>query len=147
VLNDNYGDAKMIIVSACLAGINCRWDGEARPNPKIIEMIKDGKAIPVCPEQLGGLPTPRTPSEQRGDKVFAKDGNDVTVQFRKGAEEILKIAKMINCNQAIFKSKSPSCGCGKIYDGSFFGKLIDGDGVTAKLLKENNIKVITEEEI
>jgi len=147
VLNDNYGDAKMIIVSACLAGINCRWDGEARPNPKIIEMIKAGKAIPVCPEQLGGLPTPRTPSEQKGDKVFAKDGNDVTVQFRKGAEEILKIAKMINCNQAIFKSKSPSCGCGKIYDGSFFGKLIDGDGVTAKLLKENNIKVITEEEI
>lgn len=147
MLNDNYGDAKMIIVSACLAGINCRWDGEARPNPKIIEMIKDGKAIPVCPEQLGGLPTPRTPSEQKGDKVFAKDGNDVTVQFRKGAEEILKIAKMINCNQAIFKSKSPSCGCGKIYDGSFFGKLIDGDGVTAKLLKENNIKVITEEEI
>jgi len=137
----------MIIVSACLAGINCRWDGEARPNPKILEMIKAGKAIPVCPEQLGGLPTPRTPSEQKGDKVFAKDGNDVTVQFRKGAEEILKIAKMINCNQAIFKSKSPSCGCGKIYDGSFFGKLIDGDGVTAKLLKENNIKVITEEEI
>jgi len=137
----------MIIVSACLAGINCRWDGQARPSLKVIKLVKQGKAIPVCPEQLGGLTTPRTPAEQKGNKVFTKDGKDVTSQFKRGANEALKIAKLANCQGAILKAKSPSCGCGKIYDGSFCGKLIKGDGVFAKLLKKNKIKVFTEEEI
>jgi len=137
----------MKLVSACLAGKKCRWNGESRPCQKVIDLVKQGKAIPVCPEQLGGLITPRLPAEQNGNKVFTKEGEDVTLQFNKGAEEVLKIAKSINCCEAILKSKSPSCGSGKIYDGTFSGKLIKGDGVTAKLLKKNNIKVLTEEEI
>lgn len=137
----------MKIVSACLAGIKCRWDGGARPCQKVIELIKKGEAIPVCPEQLGGLSTPRVPAEQRGDKVFSKESKDVTAQFIKGAEESLKIAKLVNCKEAILKSKSPSCGSGMIYDGSFSGKLIKGDGVFTKLLKKNNIKVFTEKDI
>ena len=137
----------MKIVSACLAGINCRWDGESRPCQKVIELVRQGKAIPVCPEQLGGLPTPRIPQEQKGKKVFRKDGIEVTAQFEKGAEEALKIALIANCDEAILKSKSPSCGSGKIYDGTFSGKLMEGDGVFAKLLKENKIKVYTENEI
>jgi len=137
----------MKIVSACLAGINCNYKNESRPCQKIIELVKQGKAIPVCPERLGGLTTPRFPAEQRGNKVFTKGEKDVTIQFKRGAKEALKIAKLANCNEAILKSKSPSCGSGKIYDGTFSGKLIDGDGVFAKILKNNNIKVFTEEEI
>jgi len=137
----------MKIVSACLAGIKCRWDGEAKPCQKVIDLVKQGKAIPVCPEQLGGLTTPRNLAEQKDNKVFTKDGKDVTSQFEKGAEKALKIAKLANCNEAIMKSKSPSCGSGKIYDGTFSGKLIDGDGVFAKILKKNNIKIFTEDEI
>ena len=137
----------MKIVSACLAGIKCRWDGEARPCQKVIELVKKGEAIPVCPEQLGGLNTPRVPAEQRGDKVFSKESKDVTAQFVKEAEEALKIAKFNNCKEAIIKSKSPSCGSGIIYDGSFSGKLIKGDGIFAKLLKKNNIRVFTEKDL
>ncbi|MFC1756575.1 DUF523 domain-containing protein [Patescibacteria group bacterium] len=137
----------MKIVSACLAGIKCRWDDDARPCQKVVELVKQGKAIPVCPEQLGGLTTPRTPAEQKKDKVFTKTGEDVTTQFERGAKEALKIALFANCDEAIIKSKSPSCGSGKVYDGTFSGKLIDGDGVFAKILKKNNIKVFTEDEI
>lgn len=134
----------MKIVSACLAGINCRWDGESRPCQKVVDLVKEGKAIPVCPEQLGGLTTPRTPAEQKEDRVFTKNGKDVTSQFERGAKEALKIALLANCEEAIIKSKSPSCGCGNIYDGTFSGKLIVGDGVFAKILKKNNIKVFSE---
>ncbi len=137
----------MIIVSACLAGIKCRYDGKSKPCQEIIDLVKQGKAIPVCPEQLGGLTIPHVPSEQKDNKVISKDGDDVTSEFKKGAETALKIALDNNCNKAILKSKSPSCGCGKIYDGTFSGKLIDGDGIFTKLLKKNNIEVITEEEI
>ena len=137
----------MKIVSACLAGINCNYKGEARPCQKVIELVKQGKAILVCSEQLGGLTTPRIPAEQRDNKIFTKDGKDVTTQFEKGAEEALEIAKLANCDEAILKAKSPSCGSGKVYDGTFSGKLINGDGVFAKILKKNNIKVFTEDEI
>lgn len=137
----------MKIVSACLAGINCDYKGGSRSCPKVIELVKQGKAIPVCPEQLGGLTTPRTAAEQSGDKVITKDGEDVTAQFVSGAEESLKIAKMVDCDGAILKSKSPSCGSGKVYDGTFSKTLIDGDGTFAKLLKENDIEVLTEDEI
>lgn len=137
----------MKVVSACLAGINCRWDGGSKPCEKIMKLVKEGKAIPVCPEQLGGLPTPRTPSEQKGNKIITKESVDVTINFQKGAQEVLRIAKAFNCDGAILKQKSPSCGCGKIYDGTFSGKIIKGDGVTTKILKKNNIKVISEEDI
>lgn len=137
----------MKIVSSCLAGINCRYDASSKPCQKVIDLVKKGEAIPVCPEQLGGLTTPRIPSEQKGDKVFTKEEREVTKEFQRGADEALKIAKLCSCKEAILKSKSPSCGCGEIYDGTFTGKLIKGDGVFTKLLKENGIKVISEEEI
>ena len=137
----------MIIVSACLAGVNCRGDGGARPCQKVIELVKLEEAIPVCPEQLGGLSTPRAPAELKDNKVFTKDGKDVTPEFKKGAREALKIAQLADCKEAILKSKSPSCGSGKIYDGTFSGRLINGNGVFAELLKRNDIKVMNEDEI
>jgi len=137
----------MKIVSACLAGVKCGGDGGARPCQKVIDLVKQGEAIPVCPEQLGGLPTPRVPAEQRGNRVFTKDGKDVTREFKKGAEEALKIAQLANCKEAILKSKSPSCGSGKVYDGTFSGRLVNGNGVFAELLKRNDIRVLSEEEL
>ena len=131
----------MKIVSACLAGINCNYAGKSNTNIKVVELIKQGLAMPVCPEQLGGLPTPRIPAEKVKDKIINKIGEDVTGQFYRGAEEALKIAKMINCTEAILKSKSPSCGVGQIYDGTFTRTLIKGDGVFAAMLKANGIKV------
>ena len=137
----------MKIVSACLAGENCRWDGKSRPCKKVIELVEKGEAIAICPEQLGGLSTPRIPAEQIGNRIYTKEGRDVTKEFYKGAEEVLKIAKKNNCLEAILKSKSPSCGSGMVYDGTFSGNLIYGDGVLTRLLKEHSIKVYTEEEI
>lgn len=137
----------MKIVSACLAGINCRYDGASKPNAKIIKLVKAGKAIPVCPEQLAGLPTPRQQAEQKNGRVFTVGGTDVTAIFERGALEALKIAKKASCEEAILKARSPSCGVGKIYDGSFSGKLAGGDGIFTKLLKKQGINCITEEEL
>jgi uncharacterized protein YbbK (DUF523 family) len=130
-----------------LVGINCKYDGKSRICPKLVEMVKRGEAIPVCPEILGGLPTPRIPSEQKNDRVINKNGEDVTEQFNKGAEETLNIAQMVGATEAILKARSPSCGANKVYDGTFTHTIVDGDGVTAKLLKTHGIKVKTEEEI
>lgn len=137
----------MKIVSACLAGRKCKWDGTASPCQKVIDLVKKGKAVAVCPEQLGGLPTPRDPAERKGSRIFTKSGEDVTAEFEEGAKKALKIAQSSNCKEAILKSKSPSCGCGKIYDGSFSKRLIDGDGVFTQFLRENAIKIYTENEI
>lgn len=139
------GGVKMkLLVSACLLGINCKYNGKNNQNNKILELLKNYDLIPICPETLGGLPTPRIPSEIQNDKVITKDGRDVTKEYQKGAKEALKIAKLYDCKIAILKEKSPSCGCGKIYDGTFSKTLVDGDGMTARLLKENNIKIIGE---
>lgn len=129
------------IVSACLAGLHCRFDCATKEREDIRKMVEQGEAIPVCPEQMGGLSTPREPSEIIDGKVFTKSGKDVTPEFLKGAEEGLKIALMVNATEAYLKSRSPSCGCGQIYDGSFTGNLIEGDGVFTRLLKKNGIKV------
>ncbi len=137
----------MIIVSACLADVRCRYDGTAKPCDEVIRLVAEGKAVPVCPEQLGGLPTPRVPAEIRGDRVITRDGVDVTEAFRRGAQETLKLAKLVDAKAALLKARSPSCGSGKIYDGSFSGKLVDGDGVFADLCKINGIDVKTEEEL
>ncbi|AEM79045.1 Uncharacterized conserved protein YbbK, DUF523 family [Thermoanaerobacter thermohydrosulfuricus] len=134
----------MYLVSACLAGVNCKYDGGNNEKEEIKRLVEEGKAILVCPEQLGGLPTPRLPSEIKGDKVFNIEGEEVTENFYRGAYETLKIAKMYKINEAIFKAKSPSCGCGEIYDGTFSGNLIDGNGITTRILKENGISVMTE---
>jgi uncharacterized protein YbbK (DUF523 family) len=137
----------MIIVSACLADVHCRYDGGGKPCEAVIRLVAEGKAIPVCPEQLGGLPTPRLPAEQIGDKVIRKDGMDVTAEFKRGAQEALKIAKLVGAKTAILKARSPSCGSGKVYDGSFSGRLVDGNGVFAYMYKEEGLEVKTEEEI
>jgi len=131
----------MIVVSACLAGINCNYKGECCEDPSVVELVKTGRAIMVCPEQLGGLSTPREPAEIKNGRVVTVQGGDVTDAFLAGANEVLKICKKYNCHKTILKSRSPSCGSGKIYDGNFNGVLVDGDGVTAGLLKENGIEV------
>jgi len=137
----------MKIVSACLAGINCSYDGSSRPCSKVIALVKAGKAIPVCPEQLGGLSTPRTEAQCKDGRVITIDGDDVTEQFNKGVEEALKVVKIAQCDSAILKVRSPSCGNGKIYDGTFTKTLIDGDGLFAQLLKKEGITIETEEEM
>lgn len=146
----------MMIVSACLAGCKCRYDGAAKTDPRIVELVEKGLAIPVCPEQLGGLSTPRSPCEiQNGTgadvlagraKVLSKDGRDVTEQFLKGAQETLRICRMAGAARAVLKANSPSCGSGAIYDGTFSGSKREGDGVTAALLRESGIQVLSEEE-
>lgn len=136
-----------ILVSACLLGVACRYDGKSKPDERVIALKEKYNLIPVCPECLGGLASPRNPSEIQGDKVVSKDGTDVTVQYNKGAEETLRIAKMLDCKYAILKEKSPSCGNGKIHNGKFDGGLIDGDGITARLLKENGVQVIGESQL
>lgn len=137
----------MILVSACLAGIRCKWNGELIQNEAVMNLVKNGEAVPVCPERLGGLPTPREPAEIAGGRVLSKTGKDLTEAFLRGAKEALRIARRHGCAKAILKARSPSCGSTQIYDGGFSGKLIPGDGITAKLLKENGIVVLSEEEI
>ena len=131
----------MMIVSACLAGFPCRYDGKARPCAQVVELVRAGKAIPVCPEQLGGLPTPRTSCEIRDGRVVDAEGYDRTEAFRRGAGAVLRIAQTYGATEALLQSRSPSCGSGRIYDGSFTKTLTAGDGVTARLLKENGIQV------
>ncbi|WP_432408683.1 DUF523 domain-containing protein [Wukongibacter sp. M2B1] len=145
----------MILVSACLLGLDCRYDGRNATHDEILDFLKDKDFILVCPEQLGGLQTPRNPCEIAGrdgkavlegeTKVIDNQGRDVTKQFIKGAEETLKIAKLYNASMAILKERSPSCGSTMIYDGKFHGKLKAGRGVTSALLQQNNVKVFTEE--
>ena len=136
-----------ILVSACLLGCPCRYDGKSKPNDAVLALMEQHTLIPICPEQMGGLATPRVPAERRGDGVFTETGGDVTAQYRRGAEEALRLAKLYGCTHAILKERSPSCGSGQIYDGSFSRTLLDGDGVTAQLLKENGITVLGESEV
>lgn len=146
----------MIIVSACLCGINTKYDGGNNLNEEVLKLVREGKAIPVCPEQLGGQSTPRPAHEickgtgadvlDRKARILGPDGDDVTEEFIRGAYETFKIAKECNVKIAILKARSPSCGHGKIYDGTFTGNKIDGNGVTAELLKRHGIKVYTEED-
>lgn len=135
----------MKLCSACLLGINCRYDGGNDKNEKILRLARAEPLIPVCPEQLGGLPTPRTPSEEREKQVITREGEDVTENFRKGAQEVLRLARLYGVGEAILKQRSPSCGIGWIYDGTFSGTVIPGNGVTTALLEKNGIRVISEE--
>jgi uncharacterized protein YbbK (DUF523 family) len=147
----------VIIVSACLCGINTRYDGKNNLNEKVAGLLKEGKVVLVCPEQLGGLSTPRPVHEIKGGagaevldgfaKVISINGEDRTLNFIKGAEETLKIAKQVGAEAAILKAKSPSCGCGKVYDGSFSKTKIAGNGVTAEMLIRHGIRVYTEDDI
>ena len=147
----------MILVSSCLIGLNCRYNCLPIEDKGVLEYLKDKNFIPICPEQIGGLSTPRLPSEIQngsGQDVIDKralvkntNGIDVTEEFLKGAYEVLKLTELYDIEYAIMKSRSPSCGLGSIYDGTFNKKIIKGDGVCTALLKKHNIKVITEEEI
>lgn len=110
-----------ILVSACLLGVNCRYAGDGKLIPEMRELMEVAQLVPVCPEVLGGLPTPRTPAERRGEQVIMRDGTDVTAQFRRGAQEALQLAKLFGAKTAVLKERSPSCGSGEIYDGSFTG--------------------------
>ena len=136
-----------ILVSACLLGSNCKYDGTNNKNEKVLKYIKDKEVIPICPEIMGGLQTPRIPSERVENKVLSKEGIDVTSNFKKGAEEALYLAKLFNVKKALLKAKSPSCGNGLIYDGTFTHTKKEGFGVTTELLKKNGIKIITEEDL
>lgn len=135
-----------ILVSKCLAGFCCRYDAGNNLVPEIKELADNGLAVTACPEQLGGLPTPRIPSERVGDRVVSREGTDVTAEFAAGAEAALQIALEHGCRTAILKSRSPSCGKGFIYDGCFTGALTAGNGVTTDLLLQHGIKVLTEDE-
>lgn len=134
------------MISACLAGINCKYDGGNNLKENILNLVKKGEAILICPEQMGGLPTPRPPAEIIGNKVININNEDVTEYFLKGADEALKIAKIYGIKTAILKERSPSCGVHQIYDGTHAGKTTTGSGITARLFKENGIKIISEEE-
>lgn len=138
-----------VLVSMCLLGVNCRYNGIPGEAEAVKQLVTcdDITLIPVCPEQLGGLPTPRTPSERRGDKVISKDGEERTEAFQKGAKEALNIAKLYGCEAAILKERSPSCGHNRVYDGNFSGTVIPGMGVTAELLQKNGVRVFGESEL
>ena len=133
-----------LLVSACLLGTPCRYDGKSKKNEAVCALAERFELIPVCPEQLGGLPTPRDPSERQGARVVMASGRDVTKNYRRGAEAALALCMQHGCKAAILKEKSPSCGCGLIYDGTFSRRLVPGDGVTAAFLKAHGIKVYGE---
>lgn len=146
----------MYLISACLCGVNCKYNGGNNYYKYCDDLFKSGKAILICPEQLGGLPTPRVPSEMNSNareilkekgKIFTKDGRDVTEKFIKGAKEVEEIAKKLNIEGAILKDGSPSCGVNYVYDGKFTGNKIKGRGITTEILVQNGISVISENDI
>ncbi|MCD7908651.1 MAG: DUF523 domain-containing protein [Clostridium sp.] len=136
-----------ILVSACLLGVNCRYNGGGELAPGILELMERCHLVPVCPEIMGGLATPRTPAERRDGRVVTRDGQDVTGAYARGAEEAVRLAKLYRCRCALLKERSPSCGSGRIYDGTFTRKLIPGDGVTAARLREEGVTVYGESAI
>lgn len=149
-----------ILISACLLGINCKYTGDNNCNQKVLDFIKKHESdsiIPICPEQLGGLPTPRSPYEimhtdansvlSGCGKVQAKSGEDVTMQFINGANECLKIAQLFACSTAILKDRSPSCGTKLIHNGDFNTTVLPGKGITAQLLSDNGIQVFSEDQL
>ena len=137
-----------LLISACLLGADCKYNGgnNALPPEKLTALEKRFRLVPVCPEQAGGLPTPRLPSERRGEQVVNRAGEDVTEAFRRGAELALETALREGCRLALLKERSPSCGSGRIYDGSFTGTVIPGDGITAEALKKSGLTVYSETE-
>lgn len=135
-----------ILVSACLLGVCCRYDGQAKPHEGVLSLLERHTLIPVCPEIYGGLATPRPAAERVGKRVLTAQGGDVTAQYRRGAEETLRLGRLYGCEAALLKERSPSCGSGVIHNGRFDGGLTPGDGVTAALLRANGIAVYGESE-
>lgn len=142
--------SKLILVSSCLAGINCRYDGKNNKIDEIAALVEQGLAIPVCPEVYGGMPIPRKACEivvgDNGEtKVLTEEGRDFTKEFKAGSIRVAEIAKLLDIDTAILQQRSPSCGMGKIYDGTFTRNLIDGSGLAAEMLVENGVKVYNDE--
>ena len=135
-----------ILVSACLLGVCCRYDGQAKPHEGALSLLGRHTLIPVCPEIYGGLAPPRPAAERVGERVLTAQGGDVTAQYRRGAEETLRLGRLYGCEAALLKERSPSCGSGVIHNGRFDGGLTPGDGVTAALLRANGIAVYGESE-
>lgn len=136
-----------ILISTCLLGCSCRYDGGTKPCAAAIALKEKHQLIPVCAEQLGGLTTPRTPCERVGDKVMSAEGENRTEAYRRGAEEALKLFDLFECDCAALKARSPMCGSSVIYDGTFSGKFRPGDGVLAEMLKKRGVRVYTEDEL
>lgn len=133
-----------ILVSACLLGIPCRYDGRSKAHPLARALCEKHHVVPVCGEIFGGLPTPRPPAEIQGDRVVTRDGQDVTEAYRRGAEAAAQLARLTGAQAAVLKERSPSCGSGEIYDGTFTGTVVEGWGVTAELLRREGIPVLGE---
>lgn len=136
-----------ILISACLVGDKTKYDGKSNYTPLIKELLEKYELVPFCPEVEGGLPTPRKPSERKGDKVINSNGKDVTKYFELGAEKAYNICMYLGITTVILKENSPSCGVNQIYDGTFTHKLIDGQGYTAQYLASKGIKVLSENDI
>ena len=147
---DRAGEGKSrprVLVSACLLDFKCRYDGKGELNDEVHALMREADLIPICPEIYGGLATPREPAERVGERVVTKSGTDVTVQYKKGARAALHLAELYGCTCALLKERSPSCGSGMIYDGSYTGKTIPGYGVCSELLKEHGIAVFGESRV
>ena len=138
---------KKLLVSKCLLGFPCRYDGKSKGNAAVCALREKYDLVPACPEVLGGLPTPRTPSERQGSRVMMQDGTDVTENYRRGAEAAWDICQREGCCAALLKKRSPSCGAGEIYDGSFSHRLVPGDGVTAELFRKKGVALYDEEHL
>lgn len=137
-----------LLVSACLLGLCCRYDGQSKRMAGLERLLAQPVSlVPVCPEILGGLPTPRTPAERQGGRVVTRDGRDVTENYRRGAQEARKLARLLGCGFALLKERSPACGCGAIYDGHFTGTLAPGNGVAAEALLQDGVRVFGESEL
>ncbi|MBQ4089572.1 MAG: DUF523 domain-containing protein [Clostridia bacterium] len=131
-----------ILVSACLLGVKCRYDGAEKLNEAVARLAEKHELAPFCPEIYGGLPTPREPSEIRDGRVYTRSGRDVTAEYEKGAEMALKVARMLGCECALLQDRSPSCGIGCVHNGLFDGGLVEGDGKTAELLRQAGIRLV-----
>ncbi|MCI1654095.1 MAG: DUF523 domain-containing protein [Lachnospiraceae bacterium] len=136
-----------LMISACLMGQNCKYNGGNNRNESVLRLAAENEVITVCPEVMGGLPTPRVPSELRNGRVTTKDGKDVDDAFRAGARQCLEIARREQPDLIILQSRSPSCGVKQRYDGTFSGRLTDGPGVTAELLIQNGFRVVDVEDL
>ena len=136
-----------LLISACLLGVSCRYDGKSKPIDDISKLMEKYELIPVCAEIFGGLSTTRDPSEIIGEKVISSEGKDVTAEYLKGAEEVLRLGKLFGAKKALLKERSPSCGSGVIHNGKFDGGLVPGFGKTAALLLENGFEVFGESQI
>ena len=133
-----------LLISACLLGRNCKYNGGNNYVPRVEELKERFDLVPVCPECSGGLPIPRSPSERVGEKVLSKTGADVTAAFQRGAAEALAAAQREGVPRAVLKERSPSCGCGSIYDGTFTGAVVPGNGLAAELLLRHGVEIFGE---